>query len=99
REAPAGEACIVPREHRVCLGQRTVLMKLRRDRYDPQFLVHMVYAGPPSHRIRIASQGSTVGHFNMDDIADMQVLVPPLAEQVQINAWITEHTQHLDRAI
>jgi type I restriction enzyme S subunit len=98
REAPAGEACIVPSEHRVCLGQRTVLMKLRRDRYDPAFLVHMIYAGPPSHRIRIASQGSTVGHFNMDDIADMQVYVPPLAEQMALVAWIADHTKEIDLA-
>lgn len=31
REAPAGEACLVPDGAQVCLGQRTVLMKLRRD--------------------------------------------------------------------
>lgn len=99
REAPAGEACVVPAEYRVCLGQRTVLMKLRRDRYNPAYLIHMIYAGPPSHRIRIASQGSTVGHFNMDDIADMQVYVPPLREQVAIVAWISDHTKELDLAM
>ena len=81
REAPAGEACVVPAGLRVCLGQRTVLMKLVRDRYNPDFLVHMIYSGPPRDEIRLATQGSTVGHFNMDDIANMPVWVPSLPEQ------------------
>jgi type I restriction enzyme, S subunit len=99
REAPAGEACLVPETLKVCLGQRTVLMKLKDDLYSSAFLVHMIYAGPPLHRIRLASQGSTVGHFNMDDIANMQVLVPPRAEQVKIVAALEERTAGLDVAI
>src|SRR4029453_15760163 len=98
REAPAGEACVVPSNFELCLGQRTVLMKVRRDRYDPRFLVHMIYAGPPLHRIKLASQGSTVGHFNMDDIAAMTVLAPPLIEQEAIVADITAETREVDHA-
>ena len=54
REAPAGEACLVPESAKLCLGQRTVLMKVRGEEYDGQFLVHMIYAGPPnSHSTRL----------------------------------------------
>lgn len=98
REAPAGEACLVPDGGKLCLGQRTVLMKLRREKYDPQFLVHMIYAGPPRLRIQLASQGSTVGHFNMDDIGWMKVLVPPLAEQHSVVAAIERDTASLTAA-
>jgi type I restriction enzyme S subunit len=98
REAPAGEACLVPKDAKVCLGQRTVLMKLRRDEYDAQFLVHMIYAGPPRLRVQLASQGSTVGHFNMDDIGWMKVLVPPLPEQRSIVAAIARDTVSLNKA-
>jgi type I restriction enzyme S subunit len=96
REAPAGEACVVPGGLHLCLGQRTVLMKLDRRRYHPQFLVVMIYGGPPAHRIKIASQGSTVGHFNMDDIASLTVLAPPLDEQEAIIDYIDSATQSLD---
>ena len=96
REAPAGEACLVPHGAKVCLGQRTVLMKLRRNEYDPQFLVHMIYAGPPRLRIQLASQGSTVGHFNMDDIGWLKVLVPPVAEQHSLVAAIASDTASLN---
>ena len=98
REAPVGEACVVPADVKVCLGQRTVLMKLRRDQYDPEFLVHTIYAGPPRIRIQLASQGSTVGHFNMDDIGWMHVLAPPLREQIAIVEEIRQQTSHLTDA-
>jgi type I restriction enzyme S subunit len=99
REAPAGEACLVPEGQAVCLGQRTVLMKLRTNEYDPQFLVHMIYGGPPRNLIHVASQGSTVGHFNMDDIARMPVLKPPLIEQQEIVKFIEEKTQDIDATL
>jgi type I restriction enzyme S subunit len=95
REAPAGEACLVPENVKVCLGQRTVLMKVLRDRYVGQFLVHMIYAGPPRLQIQLASQGSTVGHFNMDDIGWMEVLVPPLLEQKEIVGRLAQETQSI----
>ena len=98
REAPAGEACVVPEAAKVCLGQRTVLMKGRPEAYDARFLVHMIYSGPPRLRIQLASQGSTVGHFNMDDIGWMKILAPPLAEQQSIVTAITRDTASLTEA-
>ena len=98
REAPAGEACVVPDGEAVCLGQRTVLMQVRRSVYNPQFLVYMIYSGPPRERIRLASQGSTVGHFNMDDIGWMHVLKPPLEEQQMILQAIGHEIRGLRQA-
>lgn len=99
REAPAGEACVVPNSYKLCLGQRTVLLKLRESQYDANFLVYMIYGGPPAVRIQLASQGSTVGHFNIDDIAAMQVLVPPVDEQRIIVSHLESVTSESDRAI
>jgi type I restriction enzyme S subunit len=99
REAPAGEACIIPKGAKVCLGQRTVLMKPQRGIYDSQFLVHMIYAGPPRQLIELTCQGSTVSHFNMDDIGWMKILAPPLSEQIEIVAKVTELTEAPSLAI
>ena len=99
REAPAGEACIVPTDQLVCLGQRTVLMKLRPNEYDPRFLVYMIYSGPPRYRIQLASQGSTVGHFNMDDIGWMKIYKPPLSEQNTIVMHLDEATNDIKNTI
>ena len=98
REAPAGEACVVPRGKRVCLGQRTVLLRPEQGRYDPHFLVHMIYEGPPKSRIQLAAQGSTVGHFNVDDIGSMPVLLPTLEEQTRIVEHVESVTDQIDAA-
>lgn len=90
REAPVGEAAVIPEGRAVALGQRTVLMKVRRDVIDPQFLVYQIYGGPARERILLATQGSTVGHFNMDDIAWMRIAVPPLKKQRSLVASIDE---------
>ena len=99
REAPVGEACVVPEGTQVCLGQRTVLMRPMRDEYDPDFLVHMIYGGPPRDHVRLASQGTTVGHFNMDDIGSMWVLKPPFDEQLRLVNEIGRRKRALDLAV
>jgi len=99
REAPAGEACLVPMGISLCLGQRTVLMKLQRNLVDPEFLVHLVYAGSPRAAITLASQGSTVGHFNMSDIGSLRIFLPPIDEQVRIVHSVAPGTRGLDQAI
>jgi len=68
-------------------------MKPQRGIYDSQFLVHMIYAGPPRQLIELTCQGSTVSHFNMDDIGWMKILAPPLSEQIEIIAKVTELTE------
>lgn len=73
-------------------------MKLDKGKYDPDFLVYMIYQGPPADRIRLLSQGSTVGHFNMDDIGWMPVLKPPLEEQRAIVDVIRRRVRKLDSA-
>ena len=84
----------------LCLGQRTVLMKVDRHAYEPQFLVHMLYTGPPHDEIELASQGSTLPHFNVEDIGTLQVvLAPPVLEQRAIVDWLEAETADLTYAI
>jgi len=68
REAPAGEACIVPIEINLCLGQRMVLFQVDRQRVDPRFLLRTLYGGIAKQFIDELSQGTTVVHFNMSDM-------------------------------
>ena len=99
REAPVGEAAVIPDGRRVALGQRTVLMKVRKEIMDPQFLVYQVYAGLPRRRISLATQGSTVGHFNMDDIGWMRVAVPDIEVQRQLVSKIEDANSDANEAI
>lgn len=99
REAPVGEAAVIPDGRRVALGQRTVLMKVRKEIMDPQFLVYQVYAGLPRRRISLATQGSTVGHLNMDDIGWTRVAVPDIEVQRQLVSKIEDANSDANEAI
>lgn len=42
REAPAGNAAIIKNGDKVCLGQRTVLIRPNPQKIDPDFLVYYI---------------------------------------------------------
>ncbi len=81
REAPAGEACLVPEGVPLCLGQRTVLIRLKAAHADPSFVCWSLYGGLASRFIADLSQGSTVAHFNMPDIGNIPLFTGPVEEQ------------------
>lgn len=74
-------------------------MKVRNEIMDPQFLVHQIYAGLPRQRIALATQGSTVGHFNMDDIGWMRVAVPDIEVQRKLVREIDDAKRAANDAI
>lgn len=92
REAPAGEACIVPDEPVLCLGQRMVLFKLNKSIVDSQFVLYSIYSGLADDFIKQLSQGSTVSHMNMADIINIPLFETSLAEQKEI-------VKYLDRVL
>ena len=96
REAPAGEACIVPKGIDLCMGQRVVLIRVDAERIDPSFVLLLIQYGAIRDFIWLNSQGSTVSHFNMSDIAMMPVLVPPIVEQHEIMEACRSETSSLD---
>lgn len=99
REAPAGEACLVPENLKICLGQRMVLFKLDKTRIDPAFAVHSIYAGLASDFVKQLSQGSTVSHFNMADIGNIPLFEPPLSEQKGISDFLAKRCDSYDLLI
>ena len=99
REAPAGEACLVPESLEICLGQRMVLFKLDKTRIDPAFTVHSIYAGLASDFVKQLSQGSTVSHFNMADIGNIPLFEPSLPEQKEISDFLAKRCDSYDLLI
>jgi type I restriction enzyme S subunit len=81
REAPAGEACLVPEGLPLCLGQRTVLIRLDQNKADASFVLWSLYGGLAARFISDLSQGSTVAHFNMPDIGNIPLFTGPIREQ------------------
>lgn len=89
REAPAGEAALVPPDWKVCLGQRTVLLRPNKSIINPSFLLYSFYS--PFIRKKIESEfiGTTVTRINMADIKKILCIVPPVEEQKIISNSIS----------
>ncbi len=99
REAPAGEACILPSGVTALIGQRMVLMKVNPDILDADFAVFSIYGGAAKQYITDLSVGSTVAHFNMSDIKNIPFLIPGLSEQHQISQYLKTITTDFNDAV
>ena len=99
REAPAGNVAVIPENTRVCLGQRTVLIRPRSEIFDPSFLAFLLLEPKTQQRLLAHSRGATVQHVNMKDIRALDVgAIPSLKVQNSIVSKLLsldEETQRL----
>lgn len=85
REAPAGNVAVIPDNLKVCLGQRTVLIRTRRDVFEPAFLAFFLLQPQIQRKLLAHSRGATVQHVNMKDIRALKIgAIPPLPTQRQL---------------
>lgn len=90
REAPMGEAAIIPEGATWCLGQRTMLIRPMHEYINNRYLL-LTLTEP--HLLERASEkaiGSTVKHLRVGDVEKLAVPVPPLAEQHRIVQKVDE---------
>ena len=113
REAPVGEIGIVPEGEKVCLGQRTVLVRPDREKVVPRYLLYLLLTREMRHEMVCRAEGSVVPHLNMSDIRDLEIpILPPLDEQhhiahilgtlddkIELNRQMNETLEGMARAI
>ncbi|MCK6440922.1 MAG: restriction endonuclease subunit S, partial [Planctomycetes bacterium] len=88
REAPMGEAAIVPDGEKVCLGQRSMLIRLFPDLFSNRFLLYVIQSPSFQTRMIETAIGMTVKHLRVGGVEDLVVPVPPKAEQDRIVAIV-----------
>ena len=81
REAPVGEAFIIPEGMRICLGQRVMLIRLNRCMASPDFIVAHIYSGKLRDRIQALTAGTTNPHLNVSEVGEFMIPLPPVSEQ------------------
>jgi type I restriction enzyme, S subunit len=86
REAPVGPIARVPGSPRVCLGQRTVLLRPDARKTDGAYLMYALLAPQTQAALRGLAEGSTVPHLNVADVRRFPLAPPPLDEQRRIAA-------------
>ena len=89
REAPAGNVAIIKNGIKVCLGQRTVLIRPNPELINPQFLVYYLLAPKPQHHLLETANGATVPHVNMSAIRNLQISIPSRDTQDQLSLILT----------
>jgi type I restriction enzyme S subunit len=75
REAPVGEVGWIEQNKKVCLGQRTVLLRPEIEKIYPKYLLY--YLANPATKYELVSQstGSVVEHLNVKDIRGFELKV------------------------
>lgn len=98
REAPAGEACMVPHE-RVCLGQRMVLLRIDDTLAVGGFLLWQLYSRRIQDYFRLTANGSTVTNVRLPVLRTTPLWLPPIYEQRRIAAYLDQQTEKIDTMI
>jgi type I restriction enzyme, S subunit len=97
REAPVGNVAIIPEGLKVCLGQRTVLIRPDRRQVDPNYLVYLLLGDEIQGRIQSLSNGATVHHLNVKDIKELRLpSLPPLPIQRKIAGILAAYDELIE---
>ena len=99
REAPAGEACVVPVHTSLCIGQRMVLLRVNQTIACGEWVAHSIYSGHVQRFIMDSSNATTVAHLNMSDIHDIPIAVPDLREQQQLLGRIRSNVRRHEETV
>lgn len=85
REAPVGEACLLPEEiGPACLGQRMMMYRPDSTKMNSEFLLAALLSDTVQQRLLDLAGGSTVGHVKVGDIRNLSIPIPSPEEQAMI---------------
>ena len=85
REAPAGNIAVIPDRLKVCLGQRTVLLRPKKNKLVSKYLSYLILSKQVQEILLSHSTGATVQHINMKDIRAFKIYnISDLKEQQAI---------------
>lgn len=84
REAPAGNVALVTKGEKVCLGQRTVLIRPNTQYVVPEFLTYYLLAPEQQYKLLGTANGATVAHVNLPVIRKMPISLPEMSVQMKL---------------
>ncbi|EAZ87912.1 restriction endonuclease subunit S, partial [Crocosphaera chwakensis] len=92
REAPVGNVAIIPSNLKVCLGQRTVLIRANKNKVFPRYLCYLLLGDEIQGKFFSLSNGATVHHLNVKDIRNLELpKLPPLPTQKKIASILSTY--------
>lgn len=91
REATAGNVALIQRDEKVCLGQRTVLIRPNKSIVNPAFLTYYLLAPMQQYNLLSTANGSTVAHVNLPTIRNLKLELPELYIQRRIASILSAY--------
>ncbi|MEH0577017.1 restriction endonuclease subunit S [Streptomyces sp. B21-108] len=87
REAPVGRVGRIEEGMKICLGQRTMLLRPGMQRSDSRFLHYFLLSPAIQDLLHAQASGSTVAHLRVAQVRDLKLpSVPGVDEQRRIGA-------------
>lgn len=91
REATAGNVALIPKGEKVCLGQRTVLIRPNKSFVNPAFLTYLLLAPKQQYNLLSTANGATVAHVNLPTIRNLKLELPDLSTQHRIATILSRY--------
>ncbi len=99
REAPMGEAAIIPKDTQVCMGQRMMLLRVFDTCLNNKYLLYNILSATFQHRFIKNAIGTGVKHLRVGDVEKLVFPICSLQEQTQIVKEIETRLSVCDNAI
>ncbi|WDE05278.1 restriction endonuclease subunit S [Thalassomonas viridans] len=81
REAPVGEAFVIPEGMKICLGQRVMLIRTDSEKLISHYMLQYIYSHTSKNLIANKVGGTTTPHLNVSDVKAFLTIVPEVTEQ------------------
>ena len=91
REATAGNVALIQKGEKVCLGQRTVLIRPNQEKVNPAFLTYFLLAPKQQYKLLSTANGATVAHVNLPTIRNLKIDLPELPAQHRIASILSRY--------
>lgn len=91
REATAGNVALIQKGEKVCLGQRTVLIRPNKSLVDPAYLTYLLLAPKQQYNLLGTANGATVAHVNLPTIRNLKIELPDLEVQHRIATILSRY--------
>lgn len=90
REAPMGEAGIVPEDTTLCMGQRMMLLRPISEFINPKYILLNILSLNFQQRMQEAAIGTGVKHLRVSDVEALTYPLAPFDEQIEIVSRVEE---------
>ena len=91
REATAGNVALIQEGEKVCLGQRTVLLRPNKSYVSPAYLTYCLLAPKQQYNLLCTANGATVAHVNLPTIRNLKIDLPGISIQDKIATILSRY--------